>query len=221
MNYRIPCFFISSTTNSSSAYQSSPNLRISGSFRNLYTGRFSLLPQQYSGFADIPTMIVHCLIGSVVPHPYRIEMTGYGFVEVGPTLTVSLFDGTIATAFIIIAGKDAILVVDNRSHQVTFIIGIHAHLAPLSRRGLREKARPKSAEHLFQFLHLVQLYGSTGIALNATSPGRHPNHTRTSRARHRKKPTTSPICIIIVQSKKTRIIRIAQTPTLRASVESV
>ena len=81
-------------------------------------GQIFLLPQQYSGFADIPTMIVHCLIESVVPHPYRIEMTGYGFVEVGPTLTVSLFDGAITTAFIIIAGKDAILVVHNRSHQV-------------------------------------------------------------------------------------------------------
>jgi hypothetical protein len=115
-------------------------------------------------------MIVHCLIESVVPHPYRIEMTGYGFVEVGPTLTVSLFDGAITTAFIIIAGKDAILVVHNRSHQVTFTIGIDHTLLLYHGASFGRKLVPNQRKHLFQFLHLVQLYGSTGIALNATNP---------------------------------------------------
>lgn len=156
-------------------------------------------------------MIVHCLIESVVPHPYRIEMTGYGFVEVGPTLTVSLFDGTIATAFIIIAGKDAILVVYNRSHQVTFTIGIDHTLLLYHGAGFGRKLVPNQRKHLFQFLHLVQLYGSTGIALNAANPWQAPKSHKNFSRKTSKETTTSPICIIIVLLKKTRIIRIAQT----------
>ena len=45
-SYIIPCFFISSAANSSSAYQSSPNLRIKGSFKNLYTGTSSFCPNK-------------------------------------------------------------------------------------------------------------------------------------------------------------------------------
>ena len=55
--------------------------------------------------------------------------------------TVSLFDGTIATAFIIIAGKDAILVVHNRSHQVTFTIGIDHTLLLYHEMCIRDSAR--------------------------------------------------------------------------------
>ena len=37
-------FFSSSAAISNSAYHASPNLRINGSFKNLYTGKFSFLP---------------------------------------------------------------------------------------------------------------------------------------------------------------------------------
>ncbi len=75
------CFFSSSATVTSSLYHSSPNLRIKGSFRNLYTGD-SLFSQQNRCFAYIPTMIIHRFIRSVISNPDRIKMTGYRFIEV-------------------------------------------------------------------------------------------------------------------------------------------
>ena len=82
-------------------------------FQELIHGEVFFPSQQYGSLADIPAMIVHGLIKSVVAHPYRIEMAGYGFVEVGPALPVSFLDGAIATALIIIASKDTILIVFN------------------------------------------------------------------------------------------------------------
>jgi len=113
-------------------------------------------------------VVVHRLIGTVVAHADGIEVTGNGLVEVGLAFAEGFLDGTIAAPLVIVAGEDAILVVDNGRHQVALTIGIYHPLTVDDGPRFGAEVVPYHGEHFFELLHLVQLDRRSGISLDAT-----------------------------------------------------
>lgn len=96
-------------------------------------------------------------------------MAGHRFIEGSLSLSIGLFDRAIAATILIITSKHTVLIIDNRSHQITFLIRIYHPLLFNHRTCFRSQFVPDNRQNLFQLHHLIQLYRSTGITFNATS----------------------------------------------------
>ena len=95
-------------------------------------------------------------------------MAGYRFIEICFSFTIGFFNSAVATSLLIITSKDTVFIINNRGHQISFLIRIYHSLLFYYRAGFGCQLIPNNRQHFFQFLHFLQLYRRPCISLNAT-----------------------------------------------------
>ena len=113
-------------------------------------------------------MIVHRFIRPVIAYTDRVKMTGNRFIKVCLTFSVRFLYGTITTAFLVIASKYTILIINDRGYQIALFIRVHHTLRIYHSACFRRKLIPYHRQYLFQLLYLLKFHRSSGISLNAT-----------------------------------------------------
>ena len=95
-------------------------------------------------------------------------MAGHRFIEGSLLLSIGPFDRAIAATILIITSKHTVLIIDNRSHQITFLIRIYhpcfsitARASEASSSQITGKPLPAPSPH--------PALPGTGITFNATS----------------------------------------------------
>ena len=117
--------------------------------------------------ADIPAVVIDSLVRTVFSDPDRIKMARQRFVKLAFPFTIGFFDGAIATAIFIMAGKDAVFVVDDGSDQVAVAVGIDDALFADNSLGLGGKVVPNNGKDFLQFGDFAFFHGCAGITFDA------------------------------------------------------
>ena len=130
-----------------------------------------LAPAQHlARLADFPAVIVHGREVGILLQPYGVEVARDGFVEIDLPGPEGLLDGTLAHAVPVVAGKDAILTVDNRGHQVALLIDIGHPLLLDYPTGLGQQIVPHHPEYLFELAALLLGDRRPRVAFDTTGP---------------------------------------------------
>ena len=88
-----------------------------GLLQELIDGEVLLLTFEYGHLAYVPSVVVERFVRTIVAHTDGIEVTRDGLIEGYTSLAVGAFDGAVAAATLIIAGKYAVLAIDDRGDQ--------------------------------------------------------------------------------------------------------
>ena len=106
------------------------------------------LTEKLRRLAYLPTMEIYRREIAVTGEANGIEMAGNGFVKIGLARPIGFLYGAPTGTVGIIAGKDAILSVDNRGNPIALLINIRDALPLDNLSRLRRKIFPDNGQQV-------------------------------------------------------------------------
>ena len=94
-------------------------------------------------------------------------MTGNRFVELGLTFPIGLLKGAKAATFLIIAGKNTVLTINNRSDKLSFRVSIGNPLLVDNLTRRNRQLVPDYGQHLLNLHDLIQINRCPRVTFDA------------------------------------------------------
>ena len=140
-----------------------------GLLQELIDGEVLLLTFEYGHLAYVPAVVVERFVRTIVTHTDGIEVTRDGLIEGYTSLAVGAFDGAVATATLIVAGKHTILAIHNRGNKFTTRVVVRDTLTLYDFACLRQQLVPYLGQQSLHLFHLIGCDGRTSITFDTAS----------------------------------------------------